>query len=70
MSAPRPGCHNRPRPQSNAMYIAQDGWREYIERGRPVRVPVFVEVPHVMTTDCQTDLTTPGCAGCVHGVRP
>ncbi len=62
----RPGCHNKPRPTPETTHIAQDGWREYTERGIPVRVPVLVEVKHRMSTECMYDVrtTNPGCAGC------
>lgn len=74
MTSPVNGCHNKPRPVSGAVtHFAQDGYGEAISEGwgyfsRPAR---YVEIRHVMTTDCQYTLRTPDprCAGCVHEKR-
>lgn len=65
------GCHNRPRPTAETSYVAQAGWREYEERGEPVRVPVLVRIKHAMSTSCQYDksATDSACGGCVHGAH-
>ncbi len=37
------------------------------------RLPRIVQIPHVMTTDCQFtkhNPTDPGCAGCNHQSKP
>ena len=48
----KPGCYNRPIPGGKPL-VVQNGYREYVERGHPVKIPVYVEIPHAMTTDCQ-----------------
>ena len=62
----RPGCYNAPR-TFNGTYTAQSGWSPtYMDRGVPVRVPVFVEVQSSFETGCKYDMakTDAGCAGC------
>lgn len=60
----RPGCYNRP--ALGKPLVVQDGYREYVERGRPVKIPVYAEIPHAMTTDCQWSKMnkSPACKGC------
>ena len=60
----RPGCYNRP-PLGKPL-VVQDGYREFVERGMPVKVPVYVEVPFVMTTECQWSILNRdrSCRGC------
>ena len=58
-------CHNRK--PFNPFHHAQDGY--YANSAS--RLQKLVDVPHVMTTDCQytkTDLgkTDPKCEGCKH----
>lgn len=59
----KPGCYNRPTP---APLVVQDGYREYTERGFPVKIPVYKVIPHVMTVDCQWSKTNRdrSCRGC------
>jgi hypothetical protein len=66
--APLYACHNKPR--EVPMYFAQDGyhaerWIDYQE-GTVAREPVYIMVPHVMSTDCRYDRahTDSRCAGC------
>lgn len=63
MSA-QPGCYNRP-PMEETL-VVQDGYREYTERGFPVKIPVYKVIPHVMTVDCQWSKTNHdrSCRGC------
>jgi hypothetical protein len=65
------GCHNKPRPTKESGYIAQGGWREYKDQqGRPVKMPVHVEVKSAFgTTTCQYDksATDSSCKGCQWG---
>lgn len=68
------GCHNKPRPVASAVtHQAQAGWSVTFRDGfgTPQRVPVYVDVRHVMTTECQYTKTTPDprCSGCVHELK-
>ena len=60
----RPGCYNRP--ALGKPLVVQDGYREYVERGHPVKIPVYVEIPYVMTIECQWSKTNRdrSCRGC------
>lgn len=64
------GCHNRPRPDPNATYLAQRGWLDLTDStGRAGRIPVLVEVKASFgTIDCQNDrsATEACCTGCCH----
>ena len=66
----RNGCWNRPRPTAETSYLAQAGWGEMYLTGQgvPHRNPVYVEVKHRLSTECQYTLTTKDvrCAGCAH----
>lgn len=74
------GCHNRPRPTAATSYQAQAGW-EYrnvlcaepyeAPRDEPTRIPVLVDIPHVMSTECRYDAsaTDQGCVACVHAMH-
>jgi len=67
------GCNGKPRPTAASTYRAQAGWLDGItDQGAPVRVPVYREIPHRMSTTCQYDKSAsdPGCAGCHHGAKP
>jgi hypothetical protein len=65
------GCHNKPRPTSKTTHLAQSG---YVDSWKPeyvatARTPVWIVVPHVMSTDCkytQQHASDPQCSGCVH----
>lgn len=66
------GCHNRA-PFVNTV-VVQSGW-QYEQRMVDlsyVRMPVMVEVPNVMTKDCQYSILTPDprCAGCTWYQQP
>lgn len=54
------GCHNRAPFEES--YVAQSGWRMVGWK----REPIWVDVPHRNTTDCQYSLhrDDPMCAGC------
>jgi len=61
------GCHNKPRVSPSSSYTAQNGWREFTDRGLPVKVPVWVEVKsNFGTSACQYDksATDKECNGC------
>lgn len=60
----KPGCYNRQ--ALGKPLVVQDGYREYAERGRPIKIPVYVEIPHAMTTECQWSKMNknPACKGC------
>lgn len=64
------GCHNKPLPTTGKTYVAQSGWSETFRDGfgAPCRVPVYVDVPHVMSTECRYDASATDrmCAGCGH----
>jgi len=71
VTAPRPGCWNKPRPTEATTYIAQAGWDVSYEHrlSGPIpmsREPVLIDIPHRMSTTCKYDksATDPGCAGC------
>lgn len=57
------GCYNR-KPFAKS-YVAQAGWKT-IEGDPPTREPIWKNIPHRNTTDCQYSLhrDDPGCAGC------
>jgi hypothetical protein len=68
------GCHGKPRPSAQSQHLAQsgysDGWRP--EFAAVSRTPIWVKVPHVMTTDCQytkMHASDPECSGCVHRAK-
>lgn len=57
------GCHNRP--PFRDWHHAQDGYHA----NTTSRVQRLVQIPHVMTRDCQYTKQEPGdqrCAGCCH----
>ncbi len=61
------GCMNRP--SMKDWYHAQDGYWQMSKPEAGTRLPRIVQIPHVMTTDCQfTRLNPedPGCTGCCH----
>lgn len=65
------GCHSKPRPVADSVtHAAQDGYDEFdgAEPGAPAfyRIPRWVPVRHVMSTDCRYDKRAkdPGCTGC------
>ncbi len=61
------GCHSRP--PFKPWHHAQDGYHPMSKPEAGTRLPRIVQIPHVMTTDCQfTRLNPedPGCAGCNH----
>ena len=68
------GCHNKPRPVTDAPVIAQDG---YHEGWTPQyctlrRMPNWITVPYVMSTECQytkQHAADPHCAGCGHRAK-
>lgn len=69
----RNGCYNRPPLGGGHTYSAQDGWLEQplgVARdalGQITRIPIIVQVPHVMSVDCeysQRTINDPGCDGC------
>jgi hypothetical protein len=63
------GCHNQPRPTPATSYIGQAGWRDMRDQfGAPVRSPVFVDIPHQLSTDCRFDRSASDvkCSGCEH----
>lgn len=64
--APLYACHNKPREVPT--YLAQDGYFPPIERGMGYwhRTARYVEVPHVMSTDCRYDRAQSDsrCSGC------
>ena len=65
----RNGCYDMPRPTAETSYLAQAGWGPTYDNGHgPWRMPRYVEVKHVLSTECQYTKTTPDprCAGCVH----
>ncbi len=66
----RYGCHNRPRPTPESSYQGQAGWRDAIDHdsASPTRLPIMVDIKHMMTTTCQYDkrTTDQACAGCQH----
>ena len=61
------GCYDRP--PMRETYPVQDG---YLPPSRPdagTRLPRIVQIPHVMTRDCQYTQHQPQderCAGCCH----
>jgi len=61
-------CNGRPRPTEATTHVAQSGWRQYEEGGKPVKVPVFETIPHRLSTDCRYDASQndPKCQGCGH----
>ena len=68
------GCYDLPRPVAGAVtHIAQNGWGAtyYDREGNPMRGPVYVEIRHVMSADCQYTIRThdPRCGGCAHEVK-
>lgn len=60
------GCHDKPR--EIEPYFAQDGFHPAADNldGTFYRAARFVQVPHVMSTDCRYDkaATDPRCASC------
>lgn len=51
------GCHSMPRPTPATTYVAQKGWSDVY--GQPqARMPIYVDVPHVMSCACQYSQTT------------
>ena len=62
------GCHSKPRPSAGSTHVAQAGWSEYEERGRPVKKAVYEQIPFRMEPGCQYDLSESDkyCAGCPH----
>lgn len=75
MTPPRNGCYDGQRGDALAAhtYPAQDGWIEQplgsaeTAQGVTTRIPRIVQVPHVMTTECQYSIHTradPKCEGC------
>jgi hypothetical protein len=62
------GCHNRP--DKAPPYLAQDGYEceEPTNRGFYSRLARYVEVQHVMSTDCRYDKrgADAKCDGCRH----
>lgn len=65
------GCHNRP--DKSPSYLGQDGYFPAFSDGfgRIGRSPLYVEIEHVMTEDCQYSKHTddPKCTGCRHNQR-
>lgn len=70
--ARRNGCHSKPRPVAGAVtHLAQDGYfppmPDAPAPGRArAQVARFVEIKHVMSTDCRYDKreSDPACKGC------
>lgn len=58
------GCFNHPRPTESTTYPVQAGWVDMLDLKIPCRVPVYVNVKHKLSLDCQYTLTTVD-AGCV-----
>lgn len=66
------GCNNAPRPTRASTYPAQKGWHiEHRHVGNTVvvlRLPIHVDIPVVMSLDCQYDKPDVDrrCTGCIH----
>lgn len=61
------GCHNRP--PLRDWHHAQNGYWPMSKPEAGTRLPRVVQVPHVMTRDCQYTQHQPQderCAGCCH----
>jgi hypothetical protein len=60
------GCHNKTR--EVPPYFAQDGFHDACQNGDGTfwRAARFVQVPHIMSTDCRYDKAgiDPRCAAC------
>jgi len=64
----RYGCHNKPRPTDETVYLAPDGWAmDYIGSSDWLGEMGFVEVKHVMSRDCRFDMSLKDakCEGCL-----
>lgn len=70
MSARVYGCNNLQRPTVKTSHVGQAGWSGIFRDGlgNPCRTPIYVEIKHVMSTDCKYDKagTDAGCVGCKH----
>lgn len=65
------GCYDRP--PMRETYPTQDGYWPTSRPDAGTRLPRIVQIPHVMTRDCQYtkhNPTDPGCAGCKHQQKP
>lgn len=64
------GCHNKPRPVAGAVtHQAQAGWAVFRDGyNRPCPVPVYIDIKHVMSTECRYDASAKDarCTGCQH----
>lgn len=66
------GCSNKPRPEYGAPILVQEGWHQLPGAGEDGTIGILarmVEVPYVMSTDCQytkQHAADPHCSGCVH----
>jgi hypothetical protein len=62
------GCNGRERPTPDTKHVAQFGWRQFDEGGKPVLKPVYQNVFHNLTTECQYSASEndPKCRGCGH----
>lgn len=61
------GCHNKPRPVKDSPIWVQDGY--VTNEDGTQRIDRMVQIPYVMSTDCQYTKMHPNdphCAGCVH----
>lgn len=61
------GCHNRP--PFRDWHHAQDGYHRMSKPEAGTRLPRIVQIPHVMTRDCQYTKLNPtdaGCTDCCH----
>ena len=69
------GCHNKPRPEYGAPILVQQYWHQmsgHASDGTIGLLARMVDIPYVMSTDCQytkQHAGDPQCAGCSHRAK-
>jgi hypothetical protein len=69
------GCQNKPRPEYGAPLLVQQGWNQmsgHADDGTIGLLTRMVEIPYVMSTDCQytkQHASDPQCMGCIHQAK-